>query len=295
MVAPFRHVLSQGPMLLALGRATAGALRAKVPLPRRRRTPRSEVEHLLAPRPASLVEDFVREVGGDPARWRGTLPPHLFPQWGLPVAAEVMSTLPFPIHRMLNAACRLEIRAALPANESLRVRARMKEVDDDGRRVRLHGVVTTGTASAPDALESTVEGYLPLASRRDGPRKERPAIPAGARRVAEWSLCDRAGLDFAILTGDFNPLHWVRPYARMAGFKGPILHGYALLARALEALVAHELGGDPSRLRALEVRFTQPLPLPATAALFVGEAGALWMGRGPGEAACLTGTFRSSP
>ncbi len=285
-------------MLRTLGRAALDPLRARLPLhrPAPPAGPPGPIERTLAPPSAELAADFVREMGGDPARWHGVVPPHLFPQWGLPLAAETFRSLPYPMHRMLNAGCRLELRSPLPAGEPLRVRASLQGVDDDGRRARIHGLIVTGTARAPEALLAHVEGYVPLAAgrRRAGEtaRSERPTVPEGSRRIESWRLGPRAGLDFALLTGDFNPLHWVRPYARLLGFRSTLLHGYALLARTLEALVAYELGGDPSRLEALEARFTAPLVLPASPALFVGEDDVLSVGEAPGSRAFLAGRFR---
>ncbi len=290
MTVSARHLFQQGPMLLTLGRTALGPLARRLPL-LRKPSPPAEIVRQLPPRPAALIEDFVRECGGDSARWRGSLPPHLFPQWSLPVAAEVMGALPYPLHRMLNAGCRLELRRPIPAGEPLQVRARLGEVEADEYRAKIRGIVTTGTADDPDALEATIEGYIPLTRRPGGAKKEKQRVPETARLLEEWTLPRRAGLDFALLTGDFNPLHWVPPYARAMGFRSNILHGYAQLARALEGIVSRELGGNPSRLASLEVRFTEPLVLPAKASLFLGSDGAFFVGRAPGEPANLTGRF----
>lgn len=291
MTVPARHLLKQGPMLRTLGLAAVAPLQKKLRF-RTAAIPVGEFSRTLPPLADDLIEDFIREMGGDPAVWRGAVPPHLFPQWGLPVAAELMRALPYPIHKMLNAGCRLELREALPAGRPMQVHARLDPVDADERRAKIRGVITTGTEGAPEALVASVDGYIPLAPRAGGSGKEKPVVPAGARRLAEWRLPWRAGLDFALLTGDFNPLHWVPPYARAMGFRSNILHGYALMARALEGLVAGELGGDPSKLASIEVRFTTPLPLPAAPSLFVGEGGALFVGKGVGEPANLVGTFQ---
>jgi hypothetical protein len=278
-------------MLLTLGRVAANPVLGRLPSFLKGPPPPGTVERTLPPPPADLIADFLREVGGSPERWRGVVPPHLFPQWGLPVLGEAFRSLSYPMHRMLNAACRLELRRPLPIGEALRVAARVERVDDDGRRARIFGLITTGTAGAPEALVASVEGYVPLPSKTGSRMKERPIVPREARRIEEWRLGPRAGLDFALLTGDFNPLHWVPPYARLMGFKSNIVHGYALMARALEAVVAHVLEGDPARLAALEVRFVTPTPLPAKVALFVGEGDSLFTGAGEGATASLVGKF----
>jgi acyl dehydratase len=59
-------------------------------------------------------------------------------------------------------------------------------------------------------------------------------------------------------------------YARAAGFPSTILHGFATLARAIEALNTHgaTLGGDPASTRTIDARFTKPLVLPARVSVY---------------------------
>lgn len=61
------------------------------------------------------------------------------------------------------------------------------------------------------------------------------------------------------LTGDFNPLHADPAVAHDAGFERPILHGLASYGLLAWAVLRECAGGDPARLRALDVRFTAPV------------------------------------
>ncbi len=61
------------------------------------------------------------------------------------------------------------------------------------------------------------------------------------------------------LMGDFNPLHADPAVARAAGFDRPILHGLASYGLVAHALLRQCAGHDPSRLRALDIRFTAPV------------------------------------
>jgi acyl dehydratase len=116
-------------------------------------------------------------------------------------------------------------------------------------------------------------------------------IPEDARELARWKLPKNAGLHFAMLTGDINPIHWVGPYARMAGFKGVILHGFATLARAIESMNAGLWGGDVTRLSSIEVRFVRPVNLPGEYGVYVNDAGSIWVGKSAGQEACLVGDY----
>lgn len=88
------------------------------------------------------------------------------------------------------------------------------DVDDDGGRAVLHQRLVTGTGSAPGRLVSHLYAIVPLAPR-DPERKasgSRPTVPADAREIGRLELAGRAGFEFACLTGDFNPVHWIAPY-----------------------------------------------------------------------------------
>jgi acyl dehydratase len=139
-----------------------------------------------------------------------------------------------------------------------------------------------------------VYGIIPRArGNGDGPKpkNEKPKVPADAREIGWWRLAPDAGLTFACLTGDFNPVHWVTPYAKASGFRSTILHGFATLARSIESMNRVLWAGDTRRLAMIDVRFTRPLRLPARVGCYVdGED--LYVGDGPGAPAYLTGSFK---
>ncbi len=250
---------------------------------------------VAAPAPA-LVRDYLVHVGGDPAAYRGVLPPHLFLQWSLPLAARTLHGLPYPLLRILNAGCRIQINARLPEGAPLSVRAHLHGIEANERRAVLHQRIVTGTDGAPDALVADLYTVVPVSTNvpraASGTTRPRPdsRVPEDARELARWSLPRNAGLVFATLTGDVNPIHWSAPYARARGFPGPILHGFGSLARAWEALVRARFAGAADRLRAVDVRFLRPQPLPANASLYVADTH-FFVGGAPGARATLAGTF----
>lgn len=289
MSVSMKHVLAQGPVIAALARTAAVAALRKPGGPKPA-VPGEWIEAELPPRPADLVRDYIRHVGGDPGWYRGVLPPSFFPQWSFPLAARTLHGVAYPLAKVLNAGCRLEMRAPLPAGEPLLVRARLESIDDDGRRAILTQRVITGTRSTPDALVADMRVFVPLEKKNGAPKKAPATVPAGAREIAFFSLRADAGLDFAKLTGDFNPVHWIAPYARASGLKSCILHGFSTLARAIEALDRRVFAGDVSRLEAIDVRFTGPLVLPARVGVYV-ESGEVFVGDAPSGRAFLAGSF----
>lgn len=300
MSVPLKHILQQGANLKTLGNVGLAALRSppEGPPPE---LPGPLLEAELPPRPAQLVEDFIRWTGGEPRAWEGCLPPTLFPQWGFPLLGPALKGLPYPLSKVLNQGCRLTVNAPLPADAPLRVSVQLVAIEAQPHKARIHQRLVTGTAEVPEALVADVFAHVPL----DGPRPEgsarrgAPTVPHEARKLQRLELTTSAGWDFALLTGDLNPIHWLGPYAKLAGFKRVILHGFASLACSLQAVVQHRWSGDPFRLQQLDVRFTRPLVLPARPAVYLGTepgsdgARALALGEELGGKAYMLGSIRT--
>lgn len=293
-----RHALRQGPVVAALVRSAVLAARG----PSEAVEPDGKVfEATVGPRSAQLVADYVRHVGGSPSAYRGVVPAHLFSQWGFPLLSKTLGAVPYDIKRVLNGGCRIEINRPLAANRPLQLRSVLERIDDDGRRALLVQRLETTTDGSwePPAVTARVFAVIPLPKDKDEPKrakKDKARVPADAEEIGRLRLKKNAGLDFAVLTGDFNPVHWIGPYARMAGFKRPILHGFSTLARAIETLNKAVWCGDPSRLKSIDVKFVRPLVLPARAGVYVvgrGRAFDVFVGDAPGGPCYLTGSVEA--
>ena len=160
--------------------------------------------------------------------------------------------------------------------------------------------MVTGTADAPEAVVGHLYAIVPLGGKDDGagngqvdrPKADKPRVPDDVREIGYWRLSADAGLAFALLTGDFNPVHWVRPYAKASGFRSMILHGFSTMARAIEGLNRSLFSGDVRVLSTFDCKFTRPLVLPAAVGLYVKE-NQVFVGDAPGGPAYLVGTFET--
>jgi acyl dehydratase len=300
-----RHVLAQRKVLGALLGVARSALR-----PRRRPSaapgltlPGPEVTAAATAPPLSLVRDYARAMGAaaDAYRHPPTVPAHLFPQWTFPVAARALQGLPFPLARLLNAGCRLQVNAPLPAGAALTVRAQLLDVQADARRALLHQRIVTDGPDMPGALVADLYAVAPLSrGKAAGPGvRQDVRVPHGVREVARLRVGPRAGLAYAFLTGDFNPVHWVSAYARASGFSAPILHGFALLGWTVEALGRALFAGATDRIRVIDVKFKRALVLGSdvTVGLYLGERHLdddhrdIYVADAPGVRPYLMGTF----
>jgi acyl dehydratase len=272
MSAPVKHLLQQGPVIQALMGVGWDAVFGTRPtaLPA---LPAPALTATVGPRPDSLVRDVRRWAGGDPKAPH--LPPHLFPQWGFPLLSRTLARVPYPLPKVLNQGCRITVHAPLPKGVPLTLTARLQDAREEPGKARLHQRLVTGTAEVPEAVVADVFAVVPLPREgARGPRKRgaRPGVPIGARELDGRRFGAGAGRDFAILTGDINPIHVFAPAARAAGFRSCILHGFGTLAWAWEGLVARRLAGDEARLAQIDVRFTRPLVLPNTVRLYTFDA-----------------------
>lgn len=292
----YRHLFQQGRGLAAAARLALVSLRLSAPPPSG--TPGVWLEQRVPPPGRALVRDTVRECGGDPEAWGEELPPHLFARFGLPLAMRVLAGLPYPVHRALNAGCAWAKRAPLPAGAPLDVRARLETLEADDFRVKAAVRIVAGAAGAQVALEAEMRFFIPLARgqreerRPEGAWRVPAAVPSPAQLVRWLDVGSDAGAVFAALTGDVNPIHWLGPAARAAGFSGCILHGFAMHARAVEALGASLPGGVRS-LGGVDVRFTRPLALPAQVGVF-SSGRDFFLGPAPGAPANLVGAMREA-
>jgi len=301
MSRPYAHIVNQGPVIATLGKTAMAALRQR--FAKRSSTapavPGPVYHGVLPPRPETLVMDYVRHVGGNPYAYLDILPPHLWPQWGFPFAAKTLEGINYPLMRVLNGGCRLEVRRPLPQRSPLVVRARLVSIDDDGRRAVLHQSIVTGTDDVPDAIVAHLYAIVPLRRRQPGNQAgsskdlSENVVPDGAIEIDRWRLARDAGLSFALLTGDFNPVHWIRPYARLFGFRSTILHGFSTMARTAESINRRILGGDTTRMKVLDVRFTRPIVLPAEVGVFV-DGQRVFVAKARGQPASLIGSFEAA-
>lgn len=303
MGLPTKHIKHQGPVIASLAATAWSAIRQQIDKGKPQApfvTPSVEICETIGPRAEDLVRDYIKHVGGDPSSYRGVVPAHFFPQWGFPLAAQTLRGIPYPMQKVLNGGCRLELLAPIPAGEPLRVSARLEDIDDDGRRAVLHQRVVTGTTSVPACVVAHLYAIVPLGSKHTGDKADRGErktpvrVPQAAKEIAWWRLPQHAGLAFAMLTGDFNPVHWIRPYARAFGFKSTILHGFSTMARALEGINRSRFAGAVDRIATFDVKFTKPLTLPAKVGLYV-VGNDVWVGDAPGGPAYLAGSFVERP
>jgi hypothetical protein len=294
MGVPYRHIANQGPVITTMGRIAVAAIRQQLKgdEAKAQALPGPTFESVVKARPDQLVDDFIRWSGGDVRAWRGYVPPTLFPQWGFPLLGRTLTEINYPLAKVLNGGCRIEVHRPIPRGIDLHLKAHLAEIDDNGNRAILTQKLVTSSAEGEVLCVAHVQMIIPLKSGSAGGSKTRKSpilVPLSARPVADWRIPADAGLSFACLTGDFNPIHWLAPYAKLAGFGKRILHGFGSLAGSMERIRRVCWAGDPHMPGTIDVRFTRPLKVPTQVRVFM-DGQDFYLGHAAGGRAYLKGS-----
>lgn len=256
---PYGLLRHQGPMLLTgarvVGHTLLNALSPAAHIARRI----NPVMRVIAAPPQELVEQYLAWAGA--ARcYAGLLPPHMVSQWSLPLVGELLLRMPYRLTSVINQGVSLRVCGPLPRSVPLHLSAAVEQIEETPGRIKVVVAVITGTAEQP----ALVEARLHMSFLLPGPRAPKAAQERGPEpdwiTAGLWHADARDGLRFALLTGDFNPIHWCGPLARRSVFRGMVLHGFGSFVRSYEVLAQQGLRFDE-----IDVRFVKPVALPCTA------------------------------
>ncbi|MEY2864437.1 MAG: hypothetical protein RLY58_2144 [Pseudomonadota bacterium] len=236
-----------------------GVMQAFVPILRPRHADpdcRTLTRDIAAPADA-LVNAYLAWSGAEPQRYVDHLPPHLVSQWGIPVVTALLLKTGYSLSGIINQGVSIQQHGRLPRHQPLRLTVHLESVEEDAGRIRLSAHVHTGTVEQPDLSITTLHMLLiePHYKRRKGDAQ--PVVPQHWNTIGQWQAIASDGLDFALLTGDFNPIHWINAAAKRSPFRHLVLHGFGMFARSYERIPQVE------QLRSIDVRFLRPVPLPS--------------------------------
>ncbi len=167
--------------------------------------------------------------------------------------------------RTVHASESITIHATLPVEGTVVARPRVIDIIDKGRE---RGALVISERDICDAATSRRIATVRQTAmcRGDGgfahaPQKSERPVPL-PERAPDCALTLPTPLQAALiyrLSGDPNPLHVDREFARAVGFPRPVLHGLATMGVVCHAAVRLVLDGAPERLRTMNCRFTAPV------------------------------------
>ena len=260
-----------------------------------------EYYQVLPPRSNKLIDDYLKFLKANVASYKGEVPFHFFPQWAFPIIERALSDLPFNFIEIMNAGYKAEINGPIPRNEKIYVKAQLQKIQEKNNILYFTTKVVSETETSKEALIAYLTTLLRLPKKEKTNKTEKKnktlqeyIVPFEAKEIARFNFPSNTGLNYSILSGDINPVHWLEPYANMMGFKRVILHGFASSAFCIEAINNNLFAGNVSKIKEIEIKFTKPLLLPAKPKLYyLRENNHFYLAEAKLARAYLVGNFKT--
>lgn len=273
------HILEQVDVLKAIGHAAIQGLTQKntnqVRIEELLEKKFPEYQEVVQPRSNQLIDDYLKFLKANVNAYKNEVPFHFFPQWAFPILERALSDLPFNFIQIMNAGYRAEINAPISRNEKIYVKAQIQKIEVKNNILYITTKVISETQTAPEALIAFLTALLRLPKKDNASSNGKKSkslqeftVPYEAKEIARFNFPANTGLNYSILSGDINPVHWLDPYAQMMGFKRVILHGFASSAFCIEAINNNLFAGNIHKLKEVDIKFTKPLLLPAKPKLY---------------------------
>lgn len=205
----------------------------------------------------SLVSSYVAWSGAADGRYDKELPPHFCSHWAMPMLANLGSLAPYNLLALLNQGVRMEIHKPLMRGKPITLSGSLIDVAKEPDRVRIHTQVRALTDKGELALVIDSYSTVPQGKPKKKSGDVKPKPQEEFTTAGTWGAEENDGLNFAMLTGDFNPIHTVPAVGRRSRFKSLILHGFGQLARSFECVL-----NAGYAIAELDVRWIKPLTLP---------------------------------
>ncbi|XP_011312180.1 peroxisomal multifunctional enzyme type 2 [Fopius arisanus] len=160
----------------------------------------------------------------------------------------------------------IKVFQTIPTEAKIETKCKILDVLDKGRNAFLlieHETFNaeTGEKLTTGRITAIVKGAGGFGGPNSSPHEilsvEAPNRAPDASQTEKTST-EQAAL-YRLSSGDLNPLHVDPEFAKMGGFKEPILHGLCSIGFATRHILKTFAGGDPGLFEAIRARFSKPV------------------------------------
>lgn len=251
---PLSFVFKHKDMLSAMGKVGLKSLKLIHPQKHDSWQEIPEIKKTISAPSNDLVDAYIEWSGAPLSRYDKTLPPHMFSQWGLALGTELALQTSLNLVNVINQGVSMNIYGELPRNEKLQLSAKIDSFQEQDGVARLIVKMTTGTIQNPKLVEAFIHmAFLLPSFKKSKQNKDQPELDW--KTQGQWYATQHDGFKFALLTGDFNPIHWISLAGKLSAFKMKVLHGFGMFVRSYEQL--------PLPITSIDVRFLKPVKLPS--------------------------------
>jgi (3R)-3-hydroxyacyl-CoA dehydrogenase / 3a,7a,12a-trihydroxy-5b-cholest-24-enoyl-CoA hydratase / enoyl-CoA hydratase 2 len=183
----------------------------------------------------------------------------VIPPFGALMNIGSVEGMDFNFAMLLHGEQYLELYRPLPVQGTVTSYPKISAIYDKGKGALVEIDVITkdskGEALFMNRFSTFIRGEGGFGGER-GPEPGNEAPDREPDKIVELKTLPQQALLYR-LSGDFNPLHADPDFAAMAGFDQPILHGLCTFGFAGRAVLREYCGNDPSKFKAIKVRFSR--------------------------------------
>ena len=206
--------------------------------------------------PEALLNQKFQQWAGVKQTTTTLTPPLLVSQTLLSAVATLTSYCPYSLLNVLNQGLKLTVLDTIQPNQPFSIKGQLINASDDGYRAKIHSNVVLRNDQGKAILTMDAFAAVMLKSRPQNSAKK-PTDVTEWQTIDSWQMPENAGMEFFLLTGDFNPIHTVPWLAKRTRFAGCIMHGYGAFSKIYAAIENQDV-----RIKEIETRFIKPVPLP---------------------------------
>ena len=187
--------------------------------------------------PDRLLNDTFQRWAGFDRPTTALAPPLLVSQTLLSAVATLTSYCPYPLLNVLNQGLKLKVLAPIQPKQPFSMTGHLIDASDDGYRAKIHSQV-----ALKDGIGQTVmilDAFAAVVLKSRPQNAGTPSDPIDWQTLHSWQVAESAGVEFFLLSGDFNPIHTMPWLAKRTRFAGCIMHGYGAFSKIYEIGRAH--------------------------------------------------------